>query len=99
MKRILAAIALSVVFLGVYFLTTFAVRRYFLFGPGPFTIGKVAIEYFMPQAVVGPRNELLYDEDLRVAVFASISLASVAIPLYLLLTVMGSSRRSRLHLP
>lgn len=71
MKRIAASLLLTVILLGTYFLITISVRRYFLFGPGPFTIGKVATEYIVPRSGSNART---YDENARSFLFSQFHL-------------------------
>lgn len=84
-KRIFVSIVLAVILLGSYYLITFSVRRTFLFGPGPFTVGILASD------LVGDRM----DEDRSIANFVllSVSVVSVAVPFYLLLSLVDARRR------
>lgn len=96
MKRIAASLLLTVILLGTYFLITISVRRYFLFGPGPFTIGKVATEYIVPRSGSNART---YDENKALVVFFSVSFISVAVPFYVLLLLLKFPQRTRFDLP
>jgi hypothetical protein len=88
MKRIITSIVLAVIFSGSYFLITFSVRRSFLFGPGPFTVGRLAADVV--------RDSEDENESKVLLVFLSVSLVSVAVPFYLLLSLVDARRRTML---
>jgi hypothetical protein len=87
MNRIVASIILTVILLGGYFLIAFSVRRTFLLGPGPFTVGKLASDYLRTATA---------EDDKVMAVFLSVSVVSTALPIFLLLSFFNLPRRSRL---
>ena len=88
MNRVVASIVLTAVLLGAYFLFTISVRRHFLFGPGPFTFGKLAGDYV--------RTTTTADDNMVIAVILSVSFVSTALPIFLLLSILRVPRQSRL---
>jgi hypothetical protein len=88
MNRIVASIVLTLILLGGYFLLAFSVRRSFLFGPGPFTFGKLASQYV--------RTTTNADDSKVLAVFLSVSFVSTALPIFLLLSILRVPRQPRL---
>jgi len=96
MKRIVASITLTVILLGSYFLIAVSVRRYFLLGPGPFAIGMLARDYFVPMLGPCSQKEEPYDENKALIVLFSVSFVSMTIPFYLLLSILDLRSRSRL---
>lgn len=88
MKRLVISLALTIILLGSYFLIAYSVRRHLLFGPGPFTIGKLASDYV---------RDVRYEDDGQVlVVFVSVSVVSVALPIFALLSILSVPQRSRL---
>ncbi|MDI1241740.1 MAG: hypothetical protein PSX80_07445 [bacterium] len=97
MKRVFASLILAVILLSSYFLLTYSVRRTFLFGPGPFVVGKIVSDYFVPSS--RSDKEVPYDESKVLLILLSVSVVSIAVPMYIFLGIEHSWRMSRLRLP